>query len=196
MLPRQYPHLPRGDFLQQQSGFLFFQPPPIRHLLTFSRPWARITGRTDTKINKDWGQGGTPISWELLDLDLHSKQAFPWDQEFLMAFKFKQLCGSSPSAHTRDLAPNSGISQVKFLLHRRFGWSQGRSLAKSELRSSEESSRTTTPSAGSLCYIHESLRVFSYQKIGAHCKLPVSLRLVRSYHNVGRFGGARVSNQD
>lgn len=37
-----------------------------------------------------------------------------------MAFKFKQLCRTSPSAHTRGLAPDSGISQVKFLLQGRF----------------------------------------------------------------------------
>ena len=109
--------------------------------------------------------------------------------EFLIAFKFKQLCRSSPSAHTRGLAPNPGISQVKFLLQRRFRWNWRGSLAKSKLRSTKESSRTTAPSAGLLGYAHGSLTAFSYRDKDAHYKLAASLRLVRSYHRVGRFRG-------
>lgn len=72
-----------------------------------------------------------------------------------MAFKFKQLCRTSPSAHTRGLAPNSGISQVKFLLQGRFDSVGAREdlLEKSEIRSSKESSGTTTPS-GAPCATH------------------------------------------
>lgn len=114
-----------------------------------------------------------------------------------MAFKFKQQCRTSPSAHTRGLAPNSGISQVKFLLQGRFDSDGAREdLEKSEIRSSKESPGTTTPSAGSLCYTHEGPRAFSCRNnIGANCKGATSLRLLRSYHSVG-LEEAKVSNQD
>lgn len=104
----------------------------IRHWLIFSRPSGHVTGSADTKINKDRGQEGTLLSQELLDLDQYSKQAFPWNRSSLW------LSSSNSHAEVPCLLPpgcrHHHLSQVKFLLPGKFGWSQGRSLfAKSKL---------------------------------------------------------------
>lgn len=63
------PTSPKGIFCSNNSQAPF----PcqcVRHLLIFSRPLEHVIGGADTKINKDRGQEGTPMSPELLDLDL------------------------------------------------------------------------------------------------------------------------------